>query len=147
MRKIMDYERGFFGLWSPGGVCRVRIYEGEGRVPVVVLTELPKNRNTSVTNMVECLAAEVQDRHDFLRAQEDPPFLLLLHHPRSEDELLWGLMPSFCSVTFSSYNAERHYSYPMANHGRKPAYRLKFGTPTFVHLDPKEAFSLVGEEL
>lgn len=52
----MDYEHGFFGLWSPGGVCRVRIYDEEGRIPVVVLTELPRNRNnTSATNMVERL--------------------------------------------------------------------------------------------
>ncbi len=146
MRKVMDYEHGFFGLWSPGGVCRVRIYAEEGRVPVVVLTELPKNRNTSVSNLVECLAAEVQERHEFLRGPEDPPFLLLLHHPRSEEEELWGIKPSYCSVTFSSYDAERHYSYPMANHGRKPPHRLKLGTPTFVRLDPKEALSLVGEE-
>ena len=51
MRKVMDYEHGFFGLWSPGGVCRVRIYTGDGETPVVVLTELEKNRNTSVTHL------------------------------------------------------------------------------------------------
>ncbi len=50
-------------------------------------------------------------------------------------------------MTFSSYEAERRYSYPMANHGRRPPHRPKLGTPTFVHLGPEEASSLVGEEL
>ncbi len=161
MKKVMDYEHGFFGLWSPGGVCRVRIYAGDGgeagQTPVVVLTELEKNRNTSVTNMVEVLAAEVSERHRFLNeaqkggeAGDDgavPPFLVILHHPRAEDELRWGWEPSFCSVTFASYEARRVYSYAMNNHGKRPPYRHRFGTPTFVHVSEAEVLSLIGEGL
>ncbi len=160
MKKVMDYEHGFFGLWSPGGVCRVRIYAGDGQTPVVVLTELEKNRNTSVTNMVEVLAAEVSERHRFLNeapkgggeARDDAggaatPFLVILHHPRTDEELRWGWEPSFCSVTFASYEARRVYSYAMNNHGKRPPYRRRLGTPTFVHISHAEVLSLVGEEL
>ena len=144
--KVADYEHGFFGLWSPGGICRVRIYREEGTVPIVVLTELEENRNTSVTNMAEYLAAEVAERHGILGARETPPFLLMLHHPRTERDLAWGWTPSFCSVTFSSYDPQVRYSYAMANHCRNPPTRLRLGTPTFVHLDREEVFSLLGEE-
>ena len=37
----------------------MRIYQGGGLLPTIVLSELPKNANTSVTNLVEYLAAEV----------------------------------------------------------------------------------------
>ena len=153
MRKVMDYEHGFFGLWSPGGVCRVRIYAGEGETPVVVLTELEKNRSASVTNMVEALAAEVSERHSFLNGargnggDEAPPFLLILHHPRTPEELRWGWKPSFCSVTFDSYEARRTHSYAMKNHGKRPPFRHRLGTPTFVHVSHAEVLSLTGEEL
>lgn len=153
MRKVMDYEHGFFGLWSPGGVCRVRIYAGEDETPAVVLTELAKNRNTSVTNMVEVLAAEVSERHRFLNEAREtgddgaPPFLVILHHPRTEDELRWGVRPSFCSVTFASYEAKRTHSYAMKNHGKTPPYRPRLGTPIFVHISDAEVLSLIGEGL
>jgi hypothetical protein len=72
---------------------------------------------------------------------------VILHHPRTDDELRWGWEPSFCSVTFASYEAKRVYCYAMNNHGERPPYRRRLGTPTFVHNSHAEVLSLIGEEL
>jgi len=147
LSKVIDYEYDYFGLWSPGGICRVRIYTQEGQLPFVVLTELEKNRSASVTNMAECIAAEIAERHTFLRVASgsaEPPFLLMVHHPRMPEEVRWGWEPSFCSVTFSSYEPRRTYSYPMANHGKRPPQSLRLGAATFVHLSEAEVHSLLG---
>ena len=52
-----DYRYPYRGYHTDGGVCRVRIFVGEGKeagqVPVVIVSELPENTNTSVTNMAE----------------------------------------------------------------------------------------------
>src|SRR5688572_29131186 len=61
--KTHDYAYSFRGLWTQGGVCRVRVFLAEGRIPVVVCSELPENENTSVTNIVEYLAPEVVAKH------------------------------------------------------------------------------------
>src|SRR5919112_2008944 len=51
------------GYWSDGGRGRIRIYQEDGRAPVVICSQLPDNPNTSVTNMAEYLAAEVIKEH------------------------------------------------------------------------------------
>jgi hypothetical protein len=47
------------GFWQPGARCGLQIFPGADSIPLVVLTELPFNNNTSVTNLVEYLAAEL----------------------------------------------------------------------------------------
>jgi hypothetical protein len=66
MRRTHDYLHHYRGYWSEGGVCRIRIYEERGRYPVVICSQLPENKNTSVTNMAEYIAAEVIERHGLL---------------------------------------------------------------------------------
>ena len=61
--KTHDYVHRYRGYWSDGGRCRIRIYQEEGRAPVVICSQLPDNDNTSVTNMAEYLAAEVIEKH------------------------------------------------------------------------------------
>ena len=63
MKKTHDYIHCYRGYWSDGGRCRIRIYQEEGRAPVVICTQLLDNLNTSVTNMAEYLAAEVFEEH------------------------------------------------------------------------------------
>lgn len=72
MSKVIDYEYDYFGLWSPGGICRVRTYTQEGQLLFVVLTELEKNRSASVTNMAECIAAEIAERTHSCGSQRAP---------------------------------------------------------------------------
>ncbi len=58
---IPDYKyQGYFG--ANESVARLRIYrpdEGENHPPVVIMTELPENTGTSITNMCEVLAAKM----------------------------------------------------------------------------------------
>jgi hypothetical protein len=61
--KTHDYIHHYRGYWSDGGKCRIRIYREDGQAPVVICSQLPDNDNTSVTNMVEYLAAEVIEEH------------------------------------------------------------------------------------
>jgi hypothetical protein len=51
MKKTHDFIHRYRGYWSEGGKCRIRIYQGDGRAPVVICSELPDNHNTSVTNI------------------------------------------------------------------------------------------------
>lgn len=48
--------RGFHNCPS---VCRLRVYEEDGKAPVALVTELEDNVGTSVTNMAEHLASAV----------------------------------------------------------------------------------------
>lgn len=70
---------------------------------------------------------------------------MILHHPRTPEEVCLNWEPSFCSVTFSSYEPRRTYSYPMANHGKMPPQSLRLGAATFVHLPEAEVHYLLGE--
>jgi hypothetical protein len=47
------------GFWELGGRCGLQFFPGTDGIPVVVLSEVPSNNNTSITNLVECLAAKV----------------------------------------------------------------------------------------
>jgi hypothetical protein len=82
MKKIHDYIHYYRGYWSDGGRCRIRIYQEDGHVPVVVCSQLPNNHNTSVTNMVEYLTAEVIKEHGLLT-----PLVWVEHYPEHEGEI------------------------------------------------------------
>lgn len=94
MRKTRDYKRPFRDLWSEGGVCRVRLYEdreaGE-EPPVVVLSELPENHNTSVTNLIEVLGCEVVAELEVLGAYTR----FIEHYPRTKAQLRAGVEETF----------------------------------------------------
>jgi hypothetical protein len=77
--------------------CRVRIYlsEEEQVAPVIICSELPNNRDTSVTYGAEQLAAEV------IRSQEVPtPLAWIEHWPK---QAMDGEEETFELVVFSSY--------------------------------------------
>jgi hypothetical protein len=62
VKKTNDYVHRYRGYWSKGGRCRIRIY-GRERCAPLVISQPPDNLNTSVTNLVEYLAAEVIEEH------------------------------------------------------------------------------------
>jgi hypothetical protein len=62
VKKTHDYIHRYRGYWSDGGKCRIRIYQEDGQISVVICSQLPDNDNTSVTNMAEYLAAPNLDR-------------------------------------------------------------------------------------
>ena len=49
--------------------------------PVMLLTELPDNTNTSVTNMLEYLVAEIGTLLMPHRFDDDEPFTVIEHYP------------------------------------------------------------------
>lgn len=81
-RLTCDYRYRYRGHWTDGGVCRVRAYEAPGATPVLLVTELPENENTSVTNMAEYLAAELIARHFPHRFEDAEPVIWVEHYPQ-----------------------------------------------------------------
>jgi hypothetical protein len=82
--------------------CRVRFYEAPGLSPVFLVEELQDNPGTSITNMVEYLAAELAARHCPQRLEEPEPFRWIERYPRTESERRQGMV-EYSLVTFASY--------------------------------------------
>ena len=126
MNKSHDYVHYYRGYWSDGGKCRMRIYQEDGRVPVVICSQLPDNENTSVTNMAEYLAAEVIEEHSL-----PTPLTWIEHYPEHEGEIgEWSL------VRFSSWEAEEDCL--------GGAWRYRLGSPRWSSLRSEEVYALIG---
>lgn len=97
-RLTCDYRYRYRGHWTDGGVCRVRVYEAPGATPVLLVTELPENENTSVTNMAEYLAAELIARHFPHRFEDAEPVIWVEHYPQGR-----GQRETYDRVIFASY--------------------------------------------
>jgi hypothetical protein len=76
-----------------GASGRIRIYQEEGQDPVVICSQLPENKNTSVTNMAEYLAAEVIERRGL-----GTPLTWIEHYPEHR-----GKHGEYSLVRFSSW--------------------------------------------
>jgi hypothetical protein len=124
---------GFFGAESR---CRIRIYRPPGFPPVVLASELPENPGTSITNLVEQLAAEVLGRYLDERRGYLRPLIWVEHYPpRAEgarDET-WDL------VTFPDYQP-----FQALEAGR---WRVRFGEPDWRRLSRGQVERLIGEPL
>lgn len=101
MNLSRDYMLPYRGYHTPGGLCRVRLYTRSSGDPVgppalAVLSELPENRNTSVTNMAEVLFCEVALDQDLPAGT-----VFVEHHPRDENQLRASLEEEIDLVTFS----------------------------------------------
>jgi hypothetical protein len=88
-----------------GGRCRIRIYlpEEEQDASVVICSELPNNRGTSVTYAAEQLAGELIQSHRL-----PTPLVWIEHWPRVATD---GGEETFELVVFSSYKAEERAPY------------------------------------
>ena len=91
--KTHDYIHYYRGYWSEGGKCRIRIYRTHGDEPVVICSQLPENKNISVTNMAEYLAAEAIEEHGLTT-----PLIWIEHYPAHR-----GKLGEYSLVTFSSW--------------------------------------------
>lgn len=71
----------------------------------MVATELPRNDNTSVTNMAGYLAAEVLERHltTDVVAHHQPSFMWVEHYPPTEPHGRIGHDETWDLVTFGHY--------------------------------------------
>jgi hypothetical protein len=82
---MMDYRYAYRGYHSEGGICRVRIFEQEGSVPVIIVSELTENTNTSITNMCEYLACEIIRAHFPQGFEEEEPVIWIEHYERDPE--------------------------------------------------------------
>ena len=140
MRKTADYLHAYRGTWDrvPEAVCWVRVFEEDGQTPVIVMSEIPHNVSTSITNMAELLAPELIQRHFPHRFEELPPAIFLEHYveERMRDGRL-GRKATWDRVTFHSWAPRRVW---LSGHER-----ISFGEPRWEHLPEHEVEALLGK--
>ena len=127
MKKTHDYVHHYRGYWSDGGRCRIRIYHEDGRAPVVICSQPLDNPNTSVTNMVEYLAAEVIVNHNL-----PAPLVWVEHYPEHEGEI-----GEYSLVGFTSWNREEVCLGGM--------WRCRVGSPRWTPLRAEEVQMMMGQ--
>jgi len=135
--KTADFRYAYRGYYDEGGICRVRLFQDTRRPPVLLVSQLEENRNTSITNMAEYLAAEIGAKHFPERFEARDPFVWLehYHHPEEADPALreiWSM------VRFGSYTPR------LVTLGG--VMRTKLGTPRWTYLPPTEVAGLIGPD-
>ncbi len=136
-----DYVYPFRGLWDEGGLCRVRLFQAPDRTPVIVCTGLPENQNTSITNAVEYLAAELIVHHFPVRFEHPEPVVWVEHYPApsagASGHRRSNGRPDFDRVTFASWSPRRVFE--------RGIERVKLGEPSWSPLSANELTALIGE--
>jgi hypothetical protein len=138
MRLIEDYTHAFRGPTGGRSACRVRLYlpgaaepgETVGDATVVIVSELPDNPGTSVTNAIEQIAAEVMDAHRF--AMGRAPVFVEHYPPRATG----GRDETFDLVVFAHHEAREVV--------RGGIWHKEIGSPTWAHLSRRQVEVLVG---
>jgi len=133
--KTADFRYAYRGYYDEGGICRVRLFGGENRPPVIVVSQLEESQNTSITNVCEYLAAEIGAKHFPERFEQPEPFTWIenYRHPQEEDPVL---RETWSRVRFDSYTPR------LVTLGR--AMRTKLGTPRWIHVPITEMARLIG---
>jgi hypothetical protein len=135
LTKTADFRYAYRGYYDEGGICRVRLFmEGE-RPPAIVVSQLEENRNTSVTNMAEYLAAEIGAKHFPDRFEQPEPFTFIEHYryPEEQDP---ALRETWSRVRFDSYTPR------LVTLGG--VVRTKLGLPRWVHMPTSDVARLIG---
>jgi len=135
----LDQLHHFRGFWEDGGVCRLRIFEREDYPPVIVLSELKENENTSITNIIEHLAPEIVKQYLSHRLHESPPATFLEHYDAILNARRRRAGPSVARVSFS------HFRPTIVNLGGID--RLSYGNPTWAQLDAGMLAAFIGQDV
>lgn len=135
-RLTLDTTHTYRGFFDDGAICRLRIFERDGHPPVVVLTELADNTNTSITNLIEHLIPEIV--RDYLphRAHESPTCIPLEHYGEILSSRRRKVGPTVAQVSFPSW---RPSIVSLAG-----VQRLTYGDPSWAHLDETAVAELIG---
>lgn len=133
--KTADFRYAYRGYWDEGGICRVRLFEQATLPPVIVVSQLEENKNTSITNMAEYIAAEVGARHFPEQFEQPEPFCWIEHyrHPGEKDPVL---RETWSRVRFDSYTPR------LVTLGG--VMRTKLGTPRWIYVPTKDMAQLIG---
>lgn len=133
--KTHDFRYAYRGYYEDGGICRVRLFQDAVQPPIILVTQLAENRNTSITNMCEYLAAEIGAKHVPHRFEEREPFRFIEHYPReTQEDKRWGV--EYSRVTFDSYTPKLFML-----HG---VLRPRLGVPRWTHLPNRDVLRLIG---
>ena len=138
MSPVIDTRHQFHGIYLPGGICRIRIYRPEGFPPVVIATELPENDSTSISDIVEELAAGVMARYLADRAGQDRPFVWIEHYPAPASGGVRAA-DTYDLVTFPDYRVR------WETWGGR--WRVRFGEPKWRRLSREQVEQMIGEPL
>jgi hypothetical protein len=117
----------------------VRVDEAPDRPPVLVLTELAENTNTSVTNLVEYLAYEAIRAYLPHRLEAEPPAIVLEHEPP-----LGGRRrrtPGRGDVDRVDFATWRPIIEWLGG-----VRRIRYGEPSWANVDPEELARLIGAD-
>jgi len=128
-----DFRHSYRGYYHDGGICGVRIYQDvdrPGTPPVLVLTELPENDNTSITNLIEVLTAELIAAYLPSALETDELPVVVEHYP-----VRGHLSEHYDRVTFDSWR-------PRIEH-RYGGDRIRLGVPEWRRLMPWELEALI----
>ncbi len=141
VRKIVDERYHYRGTWDldPNAVCWVRVFVEDGKIPVMILSELPTNVSTSITNMAEYLVPDILRRYLPERFEEIPPAIVIEHYPEERTPTgRLGRKASWDRIVFDSW---------MPRVTRlSGTSRLTFGVPDWEHLAEAEVIALIGAE-
>lgn len=136
-RLLLDERYEYRGYHHDGGITRVRLYDRQDAPPAMLLTELPENRNTSLTNMVEYLVAEIGTLLIPHRFDEAEPFLVIEHYPAEPQSRVRELAEErFAQVTFEDWKLRRQWLGGVE--------RKRVGQPTWTHLTDEDLVALLG---
>ncbi len=138
--KLYDGEFRYRGTWdkTPEGVCRVRLFHRGPEPPVLVLSELPDNPSTSVTNMAEVLVAEAVRHFCPERFEFPEPAIVLEHYPAEYTEAgRRGRRETWDRISFASWSPRKVWL-----GGRE---RISVGEPTWRPIPRDEVVRLIGE--
>lgn len=133
--KTADFRYAYRGYWDEGGICRVRLFGREALPPVIVVSQLEENTNTSITNVCEYLAAEIGAKHFPHRFEQPEPFVWIEHYgyPQERDP---ALRETWSRVRFDSYTPR------LVTLGG--VMRTKLGTPRWIHVPSEDMARLIG---
>lgn len=139
--KVIDEEYQFKGYWDrePEGVCRVRYFLRDNcQAPVMLVSELPENRSTSITNAAEYLYPQLIRDICPERFEHLEPVELIEHYGELKDHRGKVIREeSYDRVMFASWTPKMIFL-----GGQQ---RLSFGEPTWQRLKPEEVTALIGD--
>lgn len=132
-----DYRYTYRGYHTDGAVCRVQVFERGEESPVFLVTELPENTNTSITNMAEYLAAELIGAHFPERLLDGLPVVWIERYLRLSDS--WSrrfTTEDWSLVAFQAYTPRTVWV--------GGVWREELGAPLWTHVTPAEIRALTG---
>lgn len=126
--------QGYSGCQSE---CQIEILRRDGQPPIVIATELPDNQGTSITNMAEQLAAEINVRYLGGRVGEPAaPMVWIEHYLCRCPYAKRGLHELFTCESYSVVTFGSSVINEVWQHGRMS---VTLGTPNWQHLEREAA--------